>query len=46
MAEKVLMIEGFTEALHNEVAPLGIHATVVEPGFFRTSWTAGRSAGP
>lgn len=29
-------VEGLTEALHVELAPLGIHATVVEPGFFRT----------
>lgn len=29
-------VEGLTEALHIELAPLGIHATVVEPGFFRT----------
>ncbi|WP_457787269.1 oxidoreductase [Pseudomonas sp. PL-6] len=31
-------VEGITEALHQEVAPLGIHATVVEPGFFRTDF--------
>jgi len=31
-------IEGITEALAGEVAPLGIHATVVEPGFFRTDF--------
>ncbi len=31
-------IEGITEALHAELAPLGIHATVVEPGFFRTDF--------
>jgi NAD(P)-dependent dehydrogenase (short-subunit alcohol dehydrogenase family) len=29
-------VEGLTEALHIELRPLGIHATVVEPGFFRT----------
>ncbi len=29
-------VEGLTEALHLELGPLGIHATVVEPGFFRT----------
>lgn len=29
-------VEGLTEALHIELLPLGIHATVVEPGFFRT----------
>lgn len=31
-------IEGLTEALHAELAPLGIHATVVEPGYFRTDF--------
>jgi NAD(P)-dependent dehydrogenase (short-subunit alcohol dehydrogenase family) len=31
-------IEGLTEALAQEVAPLGIHATVVAPGFFRTNF--------
>lgn len=31
-------VEGITEALYQEVAPLGIHATVVEPGFFRTDF--------
>ncbi|QKV64962.1 SDR family NAD(P)-dependent oxidoreductase [Pseudomonas sp. 43A] len=31
-------VEGITEALHQELAPLGIHATVVEPGFFRTDF--------
>ncbi|MFP3700348.1 short-chain dehydrogenase/reductase, partial [Burkholderia sp. SIMBA_013] len=30
--------EGLTEALHDELAPLGIHATVVEPGYFRTDF--------
>lgn len=29
-------IEGLSEALHLELAPLGIHVTVVEPGFFRS----------
>ena len=29
-------IEGLTEALYIELRPLGIHVTVVEPGFFRT----------
>jgi NADP-dependent 3-hydroxy acid dehydrogenase YdfG len=29
-------VEGLSEALHLELAPLGIHVTVVEPGFFRT----------
>ena len=31
-------VEGLTEALALELAPLGIHATVVEPGFFRTDF--------
>ncbi|MBD2214460.1 SDR family NAD(P)-dependent oxidoreductase [Calothrix sp. FACHB-156] len=31
-------VEGITEALHYELAPLGIHVTVVEPGFFRTNF--------
>lgn len=31
-------VEGITEALAQEVGPLGIHATVVEPGFFRTDF--------
>ncbi|MGW3129589.1 oxidoreductase [Streptomyces sp. NPDC001076] len=31
-------VEGFTETLHTEVAPLGIHVTLVEPGFFRTDF--------
>lgn len=31
-------VEGITEALAMEVAPLGIHATVVAPGFFRTNF--------
>lgn len=31
-------VEGLTEAMANELAPLGIHATVVEPGFFRTEF--------
>lgn len=31
-------VEGLTEALAAELAPLGIEATVVEPGFFRTDF--------
>ena len=31
-------VEGLTEALAIELAPLGIFATVVEPGFFRTDF--------
>jgi NAD(P)-dependent dehydrogenase (short-subunit alcohol dehydrogenase family) len=35
-------LEGFSESLAAEVAPLGINVTIVEPGAFRTDW-AGRS---
>ncbi|MBL8005442.1 MAG: SDR family NAD(P)-dependent oxidoreductase [Candidatus Kapabacteria bacterium] len=31
-------VEGFSEALAIEVAPLGIHLTIVEPGPFRTNF--------
>jgi len=31
-------VEGLSEALHMELAPLGIKVTVVEPGFFRTDF--------
>ena len=31
-------IEGITEGMALELAPLGIHATVVAPGFFRTNF--------
>lgn len=31
-------VEGLTEALHGELAPLGIHVTSVEPGYFRTDF--------
>lgn len=31
-------VEALTESLAMELAPLGIHATVVEPGFFRTDF--------
>jgi NAD(P)-dependent dehydrogenase (short-subunit alcohol dehydrogenase family) len=35
-------VEGFSEALAAEVAPLGLKVTIVEPSGFRTDW-AGRS---
>ncbi|WP_117195966.1 oxidoreductase [Rhizobium terrae] len=35
-------VEGFSDALSIEVAPLGLKVTCVEPGGFRTDW-AGRS---
>jgi NAD(P)-dependent dehydrogenase (short-subunit alcohol dehydrogenase family) len=31
-------VEGITESLHAELKPLGIRATVVEPGYFRTDF--------
>lgn len=31
-------VEGFSESLALEVAPFGIHVTIVEPGFFRTDF--------
>ncbi|MBD2067773.1 SDR family NAD(P)-dependent oxidoreductase [Leptolyngbya sp. FACHB-671] len=39
-------VEGITEALHGELAPLGIHATVVEPGYFRTGFLDNSSLRP
>jgi NAD(P)-dependent dehydrogenase (short-subunit alcohol dehydrogenase family) len=36
-------VEGFSESLAIETAPLGIKVTIVEPSGFRTDW-AGRSA--
>jgi len=36
-------VEGISEALTAEVAPLGIRVTVVEPGFFRTEFLEGNS---
>jgi NADP-dependent 3-hydroxy acid dehydrogenase YdfG len=37
-------VEGLSEALSGEVAPLGIHVTIIEPGPFRTDFL-GRSGG-
>lgn len=36
-------VDGFSEALSKEVAPLGIKVTIIAPSGFRTDW-AGRSA--
>ena len=36
-------VEGISEALAEEVRPLGIHVTVVEPGYFRTEFLEGNS---
>src|SRR5262249_13690947 len=36
-------VEGLSEALSIELAPLGIHATVVEPGWFRTDFLSAQS---
>ncbi|MES2035179.1 MAG: oxidoreductase [Pseudomonadota bacterium] len=36
-------VEGFSESLAGEVAPFGIHVTIVEPGFFRTDFLDTRS---
>jgi hypothetical protein len=39
------MIEGISEALHAELAPLGIHVTIIEPGPFRTDFLDASSLG-
>jgi len=36
-------VEGLSEALHAELAPLGIAVTVVEPGYFRTEFLEAKS---
>jgi NAD(P)-dependent dehydrogenase (short-subunit alcohol dehydrogenase family) len=38
-------IEGLTQALAAEVAPFGISAAIVEPGYFRTSFLSGPASG-
>jgi NAD(P)-dependent dehydrogenase (short-subunit alcohol dehydrogenase family) len=36
-------VEGISEALHAELAPLGIAVTVIEPGYFRTEFLEANS---
>lgn len=36
-------VEGLSEALHQEISPLGLKVTVVEPGYFRTDFLDGTS---
>lgn len=36
-------VEGLSEALYAELRPLGIHVTIVEPGYFRTEFLSGNS---
>ncbi|MET0280216.1 MAG: oxidoreductase [Steroidobacteraceae bacterium] len=36
-------VEAISESLHAELAPLGIHTTVIEPGYFRTSFLSDKS---
>src|ERR1700761_6873749 len=38
-------VEGITQALAVEIAPFGLHAVVVEPGYFRTSFLSGPAGG-
>ena len=38
-------VEGFSESLATEVSALGIHVTVVEPGYFRTEFLSSGSLG-
>jgi NAD(P)-dependent dehydrogenase (short-subunit alcohol dehydrogenase family) len=37
-------VEGFSEALAQELAPIGIKLTIVEPGGFRTDWAGASMA--
>lgn len=39
-------LEGWTEALHDEVKPLGIRVTIVEPGAFRTEFAGDKNMRP
>lgn len=35
---KKFAVEGLSEALHDELAPLGIHVTVIEQGYFEQTF--------
>ncbi len=39
-------VEGISESLAQEVKPLGIHVTIVEPGYFRTDFLSKESIQP
>lgn len=39
-------IEGFSEALFDELKPLGIHVTLIEPGAFRTEFAGSSNIRP
>jgi NAD(P)-dependent dehydrogenase (short-subunit alcohol dehydrogenase family) len=39
-------VEGFAEGLRDEVKPLGIHVTIVEPGAFRTEFAGAANMSP
>lgn len=39
-------IEGFSEALFDELKPLGIHVTLIEPGAFRTEFAGSANVRP
>lgn len=39
-------LEGWSEALRDEVAPLGIRVTIVEPGAFRTEFAGAKNMRP
>ncbi len=39
-------LEGFSEGLRDEVKPLGIHVTIIEPGAFRTEFSGAANMRP